>query len=90
MATLVGWFVLVMGQTFANAQTNFQRILSFGPVAQLGSSPRAALMEGSDGMLYGTTYAGGSNNIGTVFRIAKDGSGFGVLHSLSEGSYPYA
>lgn len=88
VATLVGGFVVGLG--IANAQTNFQRILSFGPVAQLGSSPRAELMEGSDGMLYGTTYAGGSNNIGTVFRIAKDGSGFGVLHSLSEGSYPYA
>ncbi len=77
-------------QALVTAQTNYQRILSFGPLPTAGSSPRGQLLEASDGWLYGTTYSGGASNLGTVFRIAKDGSGFTVLRSLSAGYYPYA
>jgi uncharacterized repeat protein (TIGR03803 family) len=49
-----------------------------------GINPDAAVIEGSDGALYGTTYTGGSDYAGTVFKLNKDGSGFTVL--LSEGS----
>ena len=45
-----------------------------------GMYPAAALLEGSDGSLYGTTLYGGSNAIGTIFRINKDGGGYLVLH----------
>ncbi len=34
-----------------------------------GNQPMAGLTEGTDGNLYGTTYAGGANNLGTVFRL---------------------
>jgi uncharacterized repeat protein (TIGR03803 family) len=34
-----------------------------------GSSPNAALMQGKDGALYGTTLTGGTNGSGTVFRL---------------------
>jgi uncharacterized repeat protein (TIGR03803 family) len=34
-----------------------------------GAKPRARLLQGSDGNLYGTTYQGGSSNVGTVFRL---------------------
>jgi uncharacterized repeat protein (TIGR03803 family) len=44
--------------------------------------PSSALLEGHDGLLYGTTLYGGEANAGTVFRIAKDGSGFALLHSF--------
>jgi uncharacterized repeat protein (TIGR03803 family) len=44
-----------------------------------GSSPQAALVQGVDGALYGTTLGGGSNGLGTVFRLNPDGSGFAVL-----------
>ena len=40
------------------------------------------LVEGSDGMLYGETDLGGTNNAGTVFRLNRDGSGFQVIHSF--------
>lgn len=47
----------------------------------------AWLIEGSDGVLYGTTHSGGrtdepcsQNGAGTVFRLHKDGSGYAVLH----------
>ena len=35
-----------------------------------GASPYAALIQATDGKLYGTTYSGGANNYGTVFKIA--------------------
>src|SRR5205085_2226448 len=34
-----------------------------------GRSPFGALIEGSDGMLYGTTEAGGPFDAGTIFRL---------------------
>jgi uncharacterized repeat protein (TIGR03803 family) len=42
------------------------------------------LVEGSDGMLYGATDLGGANDIGTVFRLNRDGSDFQVLHSFCD------
>jgi len=33
----------------------------------------------SDGVLYGTTWSGGSANFGTVFKVSTDGTGFTVL-----------
>lgn len=35
-----------------------------------GSRPWAGLIQASDGYLYGTTYEGGLNDIGTIFRLA--------------------
>ncbi len=34
-----------------------------------GANPNAALVQGSDGSFYGTTYTGGANGYGTVFRL---------------------
>lgn len=59
-----------------------------------GYSAQGRLLEGSDGMLYGTTWAGGSNSAGTVFKLNKDGSGWAVLHhfgnGIGDGKYPMA
>jgi len=41
--------------------------------------------EGSDGALYGTTFYGGSSNVGTVFKLNPDGSAYRVLHSFAGG-----
>ena len=38
-----------------------------------GAAPRAALVAGGDGLLYGTTSGGGANSVGTVFRLSPDG-----------------
>ncbi len=35
----------------------------------VGWYPRASLIQGSDGNLYGTVQAGGANNYGTIFRV---------------------
>jgi len=47
-----------------------------------GGGPEGRLRECADGRLYGTTYRGGTTNLGTVFRVEKDGTGFQVLHSF--------
>jgi uncharacterized repeat protein (TIGR03803 family) len=47
-----------------------------------GAYPQGSLIQGPDGTLYGTTWGGGTNNLGTVFKINPDGSGYRVLWSL--------
>jgi uncharacterized repeat protein (TIGR03803 family) len=47
-----------------------------------GIAPWAGLVEGRDGALYGTTLEGGTKNVGTVFKLNKDGGGYAVLHSF--------
>src|SRR5665213_1625525 len=56
-----------------------------------GASPSAALVQNSNGNLYGTTVFGGTNGYGTVFQIGTDGA-LTSLHSFdySDGAYPYA
>jgi uncharacterized repeat protein (TIGR03803 family) len=42
-----------------------------------------SLVAGGDGALVGFTARGGAADLGTVFRIATDGSGFALVHSFS-------
>jgi len=62
----------------------------FGAVSSDGQFPEAALVEGRDGNLYGTSTRGGTNSAdptsgyGTVFKITPDGVET-VLHSFSYG-----
>jgi uncharacterized repeat protein (TIGR03803 family) len=46
-----------------------------------GMSPQAALLQSTDGFLYGTTQFGGTENTGTLFRITRGGT-FTSLHNL--------
>jgi len=39
-----------------------------------GANPTAGLIQATDGNLYGTTYYGGANNRGTVFKITPSGT----------------
>jgi len=58
-----------------------------------GAYPRAALIVGSDGSFYGTTAYGGSNGVGTVFRMTTNGV-FTPLYSFRtnniDGQHPEA
>jgi len=57
-----------------------------------GVEPEAGLVQGSDGNLYGTTFAGGMTSNGTVFRISPSGS-YTNLHSFTgspDGALPMA
>jgi uncharacterized repeat protein (TIGR03803 family) len=53
-----------------------------------GYYPSGSVIGASDGVLYGTTFRGGSDDRGTVFKLNKDGSGFGVLHTFSGAAGP--
>jgi uncharacterized repeat protein (TIGR03803 family) len=51
-----------------------------------GASPRASLTLDGAGNLFGTTLYGGPSNLGTVFKIKTDGTGFAILHTFAGGS----
>ncbi len=61
-----------------------------------GALPVAALILAADGNIYGTTYVGGENNLGTIFRlVVSAGPTYTVelLHSFAgaaDGANPYA
>ncbi|HLI47146.1 MAG TPA: choice-of-anchor tandem repeat GloVer-containing protein [Chthonomonas sp.] len=57
-----------------------------------GRFPFGGVIQGKDGMLYGTTYSGGRYGDGTVFKVSPDGSNFQVLHDFSgtDGAFPAA
>ncbi|MCI0540205.1 MAG: hypothetical protein L0Z50_33790 [Verrucomicrobiales bacterium] len=67
----------------ASGQFQYQRLKSFGFPELSGTSPRAPLVQGTDGNLYGTTVVGGVKGRGTVFRLNKGGSGYKELHGFS-------
>ncbi len=48
-----------------------------------GRSPQAGLVQANDGNFYGTTYAGGTNNQGTIFRFTPQGA-LTTLHSFCD------
>lgn len=56
-----------------------------------GSRPEAALLQDSDGNLYGTTSVGGTSDKGAVFELARDGEET-LLHSFKgrDGASPVA
>jgi uncharacterized repeat protein (TIGR03803 family) len=51
-----------------------------------GKGPSTGLIHGTDGRLYGTSFAGGLFNFGTVFAVNPDGTGFTTLYSFTGGS----
>ena len=51
----------------------------------MAHDPNAGLVQGSDGYFYGTTYAGGTNDFGTVFKISTNGA-LTSLYSFTGGN----
>jgi uncharacterized repeat protein (TIGR03803 family) len=83
----------------ANAGTVFQ-ITSSGTLSRIysfsgggdGGYPSGALIQASDGSLYGTTSQGGASNAGTVFNVTADGtlSTVYAFTGATDGGYPAA
>ncbi|MGB8169123.1 MAG: choice-of-anchor tandem repeat GloVer-containing protein, partial [Chthoniobacteraceae bacterium] len=65
--------------TPAGTMTTLVEFTGNGPTNK-GTSPYAALIQTNDGNLYGTTAAGGANDLGTIFKVTTDG----VLTTLVE------
>ena len=56
-----------------------------------GRLPSGKLVQGTDGAWYGTTFMGGSNACGTLFRLSADGGTYAVLYGftgLDDGDAP--
>jgi uncharacterized repeat protein (TIGR03803 family) len=73
------------GTGFTNLHTFAAPYVTPGGINSEGANPHDTLAL-SGNVLYGTTYEGGSNGYGTVFRLNTDGTGFTNLHSFSLGN----
>lgn len=75
------------------AGTIYRVTLPNGPFTILPSTvpqePLGPLFQASDGFLYGTTEHGGTNNLGTIFRMATNGT-IKIVHNFTglDGSNP--
>jgi uncharacterized repeat protein (TIGR03803 family) len=83
----------VFSITANGTPTKLYTFCSGGGVCADGSSPGAALVQGTNGKFYGTTNSGGANGDGdgTVFTITASGA-LTTLHSFdgSDGEFPGA
>ena len=65
---------------------DFTVLHSFAGGAAGGDFPQYGTVTVSGSTLFGTTMFGGIDNKGTIFRLNKDGGGFGVMHSFAGSS----
>ena len=77
-----------VGTVFAVAKdgTGYTVLRQFAGGATDGAEPMAEVLQGSNGVLYGTTYYGGPANTGTLFRLNADGTGYAVLKFFGAGA----
>jgi uncharacterized repeat protein (TIGR03803 family) len=74
------------------AQT-YTALYNFGATNTASKLPTSSLVQGPDGALYGTTNIGGTNGVGTVYRLTTAGAvqviyNFCSQTNCADGSYP--
>ncbi len=80
-----GWVFLFLFFLAASLQAQINLLHSFAGGASDGrSSDGSLILKGST--LYGMTMGGGVNDVGTIFKIKKDGTGIMLLHSFAGGA----
>ncbi len=81
-----------------DAAMNFSTLHTFNLTNSGGANPRAGVVQGADGNFYGTTFNGGANNKGAVFKATPAGA-VTAVHEFnaidadgvnSDGASPYA
>ena len=81
------------GTVFKITPSGTETVLhAFAKSGSDGETPYAGLIQGTDGNFYGTTYFGGANGFGTVFKVTPSGTET-VLYSFAggnDGEHPYA
>lgn len=92
MACVVLGYCLAAAAASA-ATTTFTTLVNLNETN--GATPNAGLVQATDGNLYGTTYAGGAHNAGTVFKITSGGTlitvySFCTQTGCTDGASPYA
>ncbi|MBZ5587017.1 MAG: hypothetical protein LAO05_00460 [Acidobacteriia bacterium] len=95
VARIGGWLLAVAVGLARAAPTSAISILkAFPGDPSDGRDSAAALISDGAGNFYGTTYYGGPSDVGTVFKVRNDGTGFALLYSFaggsSDGANPYA
>jgi uncharacterized repeat protein (TIGR03803 family) len=75
----------VVFDMLSNSPSNARVLYSLGTQQSDGQCSRGRLIMDSAGNLYGTTYEGGANGAGTVFKI-DTASGYSILHSFGSGT----
>jgi uncharacterized repeat protein (TIGR03803 family) len=85
--------VITMGAVYQMTSSGNVTVLhSFGFVGTEGAAADSGLTLASDGNLYGTTKAGGTHNLGTIFMISVPDGTLTYLHQVigTDGAYPTA
>jgi uncharacterized repeat protein (TIGR03803 family) len=70
----------------------YKQLHRFAANGSDGSFPLGTLTAANDSYLYGLTWQGGKNNLGTLFRIKPGGASFETLYHFvggAKGKYPY-
>jgi uncharacterized repeat protein (TIGR03803 family) len=73
------------GVVFKMTESGAETILYTFAGGTDGANPEAGLLMDSAGNLYGTTYAGGTNGVGTVFKVTQSGQET-VLYNFAGGA----
>ena len=81
-----GGFSAGMVFTLDTNGTAFTSIHDFGGGSADGSSPNELLVVGDT--IYGTTYGGGTNGTGIIFRMGTNGANYTVLRSFTNSPDP--
>ena len=74
LAVVIAPVALCVQTAFGLPTYKLEEICAFPPGATSESGPWAALAAGPDNAFYGTTYGGGSNGYGSVFRVTTNGT----------------
>jgi uncharacterized repeat protein (TIGR03803 family) len=78
LSQLIVCYALCSLAVCSSAET-FTTIKTFGILTNITGSEPNSLVQGPDGLLYGTANSGEGNVLGTIYKVQPDGTGFTVL-----------